>query len=230
MEIYTEWCKKPNSDPILNTYVACCLYALGKYKESYNEAEKGPKNEELTNRIRLHSAFKCRVGVAVMDHLHKLTNNVQDQLCKAGWEFLKGEFEEAIDIYNKIYVDKKYNAINIYKAMCYYKLDNYEDALKYVNSYLSNFKTSVVANNLKAAIEYSSTGNCNSAKKIIMSLQDILQMNNNKNDIKKIIENDYLLKHNLAVFDSDESNNHQKLKVNYLIIIFLCDIGIPKFN
>lgn len=218
MEIYAEWSKKPNSDPILNTYKACCYYALGKYKESYAEAEKGPKDEELTNRIRLHSAFKCRVGVAVMDHLHKLTNSVQDHLCKAGWEFLKGEFAEAMDIYKKIYVDKKYDAINIYLAMCYYKLEFFDIALDLVNHYLGNFKTSIVANNLKAAIEYNSTGNCGAAKKIIMSLQENLLSNNNKNDIKKVIENDYLLKHNLAVFDNEESNNHNKQKVGNLIL------------
>lgn len=206
MDIYAEWSKKPNADPILNTYKACCLYGLGKYKEAYSEAEKGPKDEELTNRIKLHCAFKNRVGVAVIDHGHKLTKSVQDQLCSAGLQYLKGEYEEAIEIYKKLYMDKKYDALNIYLGMCYYKLEFYDIALDLVNHYLSNFKNSIVAINLKAAIEYNSTGNCKAAQNLILGLQEACKSGN-------IIENDYLLKHNMAVFDVEDSTTYNKLKV-----------------
>lgn len=206
IDIYSEWMSKPSPDLMLFTYKACCLYALGKYKEAYSEAEKGQKEDELTNRIKLHCAFKLKIGVAVIDHNHKLTSNVQDQLCLAGLQFMKGEFEEAIEIYKKIYMEKKYDALNIYLAMCYYKLEFFDIALDLVNHYLSNYKTSIVATNLKSAIEYNSSGNCKASQSFILSLQESSKIGN-------IIENDDLLRHNMAVYDSDDSPLYNKLKV-----------------
>lgn len=183
------------------------MYALCRYKEAYAEAEKGPKEEELSNRIRFHSAFKLRIGVAVIDYHSKLSKSIPDQLCLAALQYLKGEYEEAIQIYKKIYMDKKYDALNIYLAMCYYKLEFYDIALDLVNHYLANYKSSVVAQNLKAAIEYNSTGNYRAAQNIILSLQEYSKTEN-------VIENDDLLKHNMTVFDNDENTSfHNKLKV-----------------
>ncbi len=147
-----------------------------------------------------------RIGVAVIDHSSKLTNSVYDQLCSAGLKFIKGEFEEAIEIYKKLYMDKKYDALNIYLAMCYYKLEFYDIALDLVNHYLTNYKTSIVATNLKSAIEYNSTGNYKAAQNLINSLQENSKIGN-------IIENDDLLKHNMAVYESEENPVFNKLKV-----------------
>ena len=66
----------------------------------------------------------------------------------------------------KIFIDKKYDALNIYLAMCYYKLEYYDIALDLVNHYLSIYNDSIIANNLKASIEYSSTGNEKAEKDI----------------------------------------------------------------
>ena len=67
-------------------------------------------------------------------------------------------------------MDKKYDALNLYLAMFYYKLDFFDIALDLVNHYLSIYNDSIVANNLKASIEYSSTGNNKVAKEIILNL------------------------------------------------------------
>ena len=50
--------------------------------------------------------------------------------------YLKKEQEEAIEIYNKIFIDKKYDALNVYLAMCYYQLEYYDIALNLVNNFL----------------------------------------------------------------------------------------------
>ena len=50
--------------------------------------------------------------------------------------YLKKEQEKAIEIYNKIFIDKKYDALNVYLAMCYYKLEYYDIALNLVNNFL----------------------------------------------------------------------------------------------
>ena len=207
LEIYSHWIEKPNSDSILYTYKACCLYALCRYKEAAVEAEKGPKDDELTNRIRFHCAFKLRIGVSVIDYHARLTKSIPDKLCLAAHQYLKGEYEEAIQIYKNIYVDKKYDALNIYLAMCYYKLEFYDIALDLVKHYLENYRSSVVAQNLRAAIEYNSSGNYRAAQNIILSLQEYSK-------VDKVVENDDLLKHNMTVFDNDEtSNNNNKFKV-----------------
>jgi intraflagellar transport protein 56 len=106
-------------------------------------------------------------------------------------------------------MDKKYDALNIYLAMCYYKLEYFDIALDLVNHYLTIHKDSVVANNLKAAIEYNSTGNDKAAQAYIQSLQDMCKNNTANN----LIEDSDLLRHNMAVFDNEESSNSNKLKV-----------------
>ena len=141
-------------------------------------------------------------------------NSVQDQLSLAALQYLKSENDDAIEIYKKILIDKKYHAINIYLALCYYKLEFYEIALDLVNHYLSLHKDSVIANNLKAAIEYNSTGNCKAAQSYLLQLQDMTKSG-------RLIEDNDLLRHNMAVFDNDENSNSSKLKVfsNLLDII-----------
>jgi intraflagellar transport protein 56 len=134
-------------------------------------------------------------------------HSVADQLSLAALQYLKSEYDEAVEIYKKIYMDKKYDALNIYLAMCYYKLEYFDIALDLVNHYLSNHKESLVANNLKAAIEYNSTGNDKAAQNYLIALQDMCKSTNN------LIEESDLLRHNMAVFDNEENSNSNKLKV-----------------
>ena len=141
-------------------------------------------------------------------------NNAPDELSLSALHYLKNEQEEAIDIYKKIFMDKKYDALNIYLAMCYYKLEFYDIALDLVNHYLSIHNDSIVANKLKAAIENSSTGNDKAAKDIILNLQKLSKSSD-------IFEDNDLLKHNLAFFDNDPDSKYNKLKIfsNLLDII-----------
>ena len=214
LAIYRNLTKKASYDLNIHTYIACCLYALTKYKEGLEEAKKGIPSD-LNNRVRFHLAFKLGDGNEVLEAHQKLNqNNVPDELSLAALHYLKNEQEEAIDIYKKIFMDKKYDALNIYLAMCYYKLEFYDIALDLVNHYLSIHNDSIVANNLKAAIEYSSTGNDKAAKDIILNLQNLSKSSD-------IIEDNDLLKHNLAVFDNDPDSKYNKLKIfsNLLDII-----------
>jgi len=41
-------------------------------------------------------------------------HSVADQLSLAALQYLKSEYDEAVEIYKKIYMDKKYDALNIY--------------------------------------------------------------------------------------------------------------------
>ena len=214
LTIYRNLTKKASYDLIIHTYIACCLYALTKYKEGLEEAKKGIPSD-LNNRVRFHLAFKLGDGNEVLEAHQKLNqNSVPDELSLASLHYLKNEQEEAIEIYKKIFMDKKYDALNIYLAMCYYKLEYYDIALDLVNHYLSIHNDSIIANNLKASIEYSSTGNDKAAKDIILNLQNLSKSSD-------IIEDNDLLKHNLAVFDNEPDSKYNKLKIfsNLLDII-----------
>ena len=103
-------------------------------------------------------------------------------------------------------MDKKYDAINIYLSMCYYKLEFYDVALDLVNKYLQSHSDSIIGNNLKAAIEFSSTSNDKAAQMILLQLQDNCKSGN-------IIEDQDLIRHNMAVFDVEDSGTSSKLKV-----------------
>jgi len=206
LEIYNNLMKRPNYDPNFHTFKACCLYALCKYKDGLIEAKKGLQSE-LNNRVKFHLAFKLGQGQEVIDAHSKLNqNSTGDQLTLAALHYLKGEYEDAIEIYKKIYMDKKYDALNIYLAMCYYKSEYFDIALDLVNHYLAIHPDSIIASNLKACIEYSSTGNDKEAKKILLDMQTITK----KSDL---IEDNDILRHNLSVFETSDSSNSNKLKV-----------------
>ena len=213
LEIYNNLMKKPNYDLNLHTYKACCLYALTKYKEGLEEAKKGISSE-LNNRVKFHLAFKLSQGQEVIDAHSKLNqNSIFDQLTLAALHYLKNEQEEAIEIYKKIYMDKKYDALNIYLSMCYYKNEYFDIALDLVNHYISIHPDSIIAVNLKACIEYSSNGNDKEAKKILFDLQE-------KTKQPDLIEDNDILRHNLSVFDtSDSTSNKLKTFSNLLDII-----------
>ncbi|MCQ2821078.1 MAG: hypothetical protein MJ252_27785 [archaeon] len=206
LEIYDNLIKKPNHDLNLHTYKACCLYALCKFKEGLEEAKKGMPTE-LNNRVRFHLAFKLGLGQEVIDAHSKLNLNSEcDNLSLAALHFLKNEQEEAIEIYKKLFMDKKSDALNIYLAMAYFKSEYYDISLDLVNHYLSVHPDSIVATNLKAAIEYSSSGDDKKATQILLDLQASTKRND-------LIEENDILRHNLSVFDTNPNSNSTKLRV-----------------
>lgn len=65
-----------------------------------------------------------------MTYHHKLSESTADQLCLAAIHFLRSHFEEATDIYKKLLLEnREYLAINVYVALCYYKMDYYDVSL-----------------------------------------------------------------------------------------------------
>ncbi len=177
--------------------------------------------------MKFQLSFKLNQTTSLIDNLSKLTKDIQDQLCLGAiqcnfYEFtfitlvLKNEYEEAIEIYKKIYMDKKYDAINIYLSMCYYKLEFYDVSLDLVNKYLQSHSDSIIGNNLKAAIEFSSTSNEKAAQMILLQLQDNCKSGKYRENniiLGNLIEDQDLIRHNMAVYDSEDSGTSSKLKV-----------------
>ena len=76
-------------------------------------------------------------------------------MCLASIYFYRHQYQEAIDVYKKILLDKKhYAALNIYIALCYYKLDYYDVSQEVLALYLQKNLSSIIAGNLKACNNY----------------------------------------------------------------------------
>ena len=69
----------------------------------------------------------------------------------AALHYLRSHFEEATDIYKKLLIENRdYHAVNIYVALCYYKMDYYDVSLEILAVYLGLHADSIVGVNLKA--------------------------------------------------------------------------------
>ncbi len=76
-------------------------------------------------------------------------------MCLASIHYLRSHYQEAIDVYKKILSEHRdYIALNVYVALCYYKLDYYDVSQEVLAVYLQQFPDSVTATNLKACNHY----------------------------------------------------------------------------
>lgn len=150
METYQSLLLEPKVDPLVHLYLACCYFFLGMYREADEEAQKGPACK-LQNRLLFHLSHKFNDEKRLMGYHQSLQDVIEDQLSLASIHYLRSHYQEAIDIYKRILVEnREYLAINVYVAMCYYKLDYYDVSQEVVSVYLQHHPDSVVATNLKA--------------------------------------------------------------------------------
>ena len=131
MDIYDDLMKRNDYDTNIHAYKACCLYALDEFKQAKIEAQKADEDSELKNRLLFQLAQKSGDENEIMSYHGALSNSIEDQLCMAALHYLRSHFEEATEIYKKLLIENKdYHAINIYVALCYYKMDYYDVSLE----------------------------------------------------------------------------------------------------
>lgn len=172
--------------------IAVCYFYLGMYQESQEAVEEAPKCS-LKTRLLFHLAHKLGDEESLM-HAHATLRDVpEDQLCLASVHYLRAHYQEAIDVYKKLLLERRtYMALNVYVALCYYKLDYYDVSQEVLGVYLAQHPTSTVAGNLKA---------CN-----------LFRLYNGKaaeNELKQMTSDQHtfgqdLVKHNLVVFRNGE--------------------------
>lgn len=180
--------------PELYLYRACCMYYLQLYKESMKEAVKGPSGA-LQNRILFHCAHKLGDEDKLLVYHQQLTDSKEDQLSLAAIHYFRNHFQEATDIYKRLLLENRDDiALNVYVAMCYYKLDYYDVSLEIMQAYLQAFPDSVVAVNVKACNQFK-LYNGNAAKDEIKTLTD-RGYNIEQND---------LVSHNMVVFEDGQN-------------------------
>ena len=155
MDIYDELIKRNDCDQEVHAFKACCLYALCQYKEAKAEVEKCQKDTPLKMRLLFQLAQKLGDETQIMNLHGQLSNTIEDQLCMAALHYLRSHFEEATEIYKKLLIENKdFHAINIYVALCYYKMDYYDVSLEILAVYLGLHPDSIVGVNLKACNHY----------------------------------------------------------------------------
>ncbi|XP_057323808.1 intraflagellar transport protein 56 [Microplitis mediator] len=146
--VYESLRKKGRSDVFTN--LACCYFYLGMYPEA-KEALNDAPDSNLKTRVMFHLAHKMGDEAKLKDYHGKLKDVTEDQLCLASIHYLRAHYQEAIDIYKKILLDNRdYLALNVYVALCYYKLDYYDVAQEVLQVYLQKYPDSAIAINLKA--------------------------------------------------------------------------------
>jgi len=180
----------PVSVPMLHLFRAACLYYMQEYDGAFEDALRGPEGNSLRTRLLFHIAQRRGDETTLMKHHAELSAHKRDQLSLAAMHYFRHHFQEATDIYKRLLLENRDDAaLNVYVAMCYYKLDYYDVSLEILNVYLQQFPGSVVALNLKAANHYR-LFNGTSAE---TELKALVEQGVNINDHP-------LLQHNLVVF------------------------------
>jgi len=173
----------------IHLYKACCYYYLQMYKEANEAAEKGPKTA-LKNRILLHVSHKTNDETSLVQRHQALGSSTEDQLTLAAIHFLRGHYQEATDIYKRMLLENRDDlALNVYIAMCYYKLDYYDVSLEILAVYLQAHPDSAVALNLKACNHF----RLYNGKAAAAELKTLT-------DAGHTLQDNDLIKHNLVVF------------------------------
>ncbi|XP_054257963.1 intraflagellar transport protein 56 isoform X2 [Macrosteles quadrilineatus] len=138
----------PSDDVAVN--LACCYFFLGMYPQSEKILDSAPSSR-LKTRLLFHLAHKLGDEKKLMEHHQHLQDVIEDQLSLASIHYLRSHYQEAIDIYKRILLDnREYLALNVYVALCYYKLDYYDVSQEVLAVYLQKYPDSAIAINLKA--------------------------------------------------------------------------------
>ena len=146
-EVYKNF-KEKNSEIYLN--LACCYFFLGHYSESLEWVLKAD-NSDLKTRLQFHLSHKIGDEKKLLEFHKQLNDNIQDQLSLASIHYLRAHYQEAIDIYKRVLLhNREYTALNVYVALCYYKLGYYDVSQEVLNIYLQQHPDSIIAVNLKA--------------------------------------------------------------------------------
>ena len=98
--------KMVGADKAVHVYLACCYFFLGMYKEAEEEVKRGPSSR-LQNRLQFHLSYKLNDERRLMSHHQLLQDVPEDQLTLASIHYLRGHYQEAIDIYKRLLQENK---------------------------------------------------------------------------------------------------------------------------
>ncbi|XP_076122997.1 intraflagellar transport protein 56-like [Alosa pseudoharengus] len=194
MQEYKALTEKQDCRPDVWVFLACTLFFLGFYKEAEEAANKAPKSQ-LQNRLMFHLAHKFSDEKKLMGFHQKLEDKDEDQLSLASIHYMRSHYQEAIDIYKRILLQNRdFLALNVYVALCYYKLDYYDVSQEVLAVYLQTVPNSTIALNLKACNHF----RLFNGKAAEAELRNLIDISSSTDFAKELI------KHNLVVFRNGE--------------------------
>ena len=180
-------------------YSACCHFYLGDYAAADGLMGSLPPSPLLA-RLQLHLALKLADEPRVVKWTAALTSSTSDQLSLACLHYGRNHYQEATDVYKRLLLEfRDYTALQVYVAMCYYKLDYYDVSLEILAPYLQQHSDSATAMNLKACNHYKLYDG-KAAEAELRPILDSLHSSSPTNTI----EHD-LLRHNLVVFRNGDN-------------------------
>lgn len=197
LAVYEELCKKPETPKEYHLYKACCLFYMGEYNDAESTARQGPPGS-LQNRLLFHCAHKQGDESKLMQYHQKVSDNTEDQLCLASIHYLRSHYQESTEIYKRLLIEhREYLALQVYVALCYYKLDYYDVSLELLGPYLTAHQDSAIAINLKACNHYKLYDG-KAAEAELKGMMDVLSASSQNLD-------NALLRHNTVVFRKGEN-------------------------
>ncbi|NXG58068.1 IFT56 protein, partial [Hemiprocne comata] len=195
LEEYEALTKQPACSPDVWVNLACTYFFLGMYAQAEQAALKAPRSR-LQNRLLFHLAHKFNDEKKLMSSHQNLQDVTEDQLSLASIHYMRTHYQEAIDIYKRILLaNREYLALNVYVALCYYKLDYYDVSQEVLAVYLQQVPDSTIALNLKAC-NYFRLYNGKAAEAELKNLTDSAS--------SSFEFGKELIKHNLVVFRGGE--------------------------
>ncbi|CAM4620852.1 unnamed protein product [Leuciscus chuanchicus] len=191
MEEYKALTLRPECPEDVWVFLGCALFFLGLYSEAEEAALKGPKSQ-LQNRLLFHLAHKFNDEKKLMGFHQNLEDVTEDQLSLASIHYMRSHYQEAIDIYKRILLQNRdFLALNVYVALCYYKLDYYDVSQEVLAVYLQSIPDSTIALNLKACNHF----RLYNGKAAETELKNLIDISSSSFQFAK-----ELIQHNLVVF------------------------------
>ncbi|XP_056605626.1 intraflagellar transport protein 56 [Triplophysa dalaica] len=195
MEEYKAMTLKPDCPVDVWVYLGCALFFLGLYKEAEEAALKGSKCQ-IQNRLLFHLAHKFNDEKKLMGFHQNLEDVTEDQLSLASIHYMRSHYQEAIDIYKRILLqNRELLALNVYVALCYYKMDYYDVSQEVLAVYLQSIPDSTIALNLKACNHF----RLYNGKAAETELKNLIDISCSSFQFAK-----ELIQHNLVVFRGGE--------------------------
>ena len=165
-----------------------------------------------------HLAHKLNDENSLMIYHEKLSSSVYDQLALASLHCilyiyiyiyidLRSHYEDATEMYKKILLEnREYIALNIYVALCYYKLDYYDVSHEILSSYLSQIPESIIGINLRACNHFQlySGKSAEQELNILLHSRPSAPEKGKEGKLLQVFEND-LIRHNQVVFRMGEN-------------------------
>uniref|UniRef100_A0A8C7IX03 Intraflagellar transport protein 56 n=1 Tax=Oncorhynchus kisutch TaxID=8019 RepID=A0A8C7IX03_ONCKI len=186
----------------ISTHETCdqhftCLYFCSVYFFSFCNATVCHcrwQTNQTSHAFPLCSQFNDEKKL--MGFHQNLEDVTEDQLSLASIHYMRSHYQEAIDIYKRILLQNRdFLALNVYVALCYYKLDYYDVSQEVLAVYLQSIPESTIALNLKACNHF----RLYNGKAAEAELKNLIDISSCSFEFAK-----ELIRHNLVVFRGGE--------------------------